>query len=146
MSRCINDVNAVIFPKSRCSGGHNGNTTFLLLSHKVHGRSTIMCLTNFMSFTSIIQNTFCRSCFTGINVSHNTNVTISFNRCCTSHVFPLPFKVSKSFVSISHTVCIFTFTDGITTIVISILQFAEQTLFHCFFTATTSGGNNPTNG
>ena len=79
VSRSINQVDFIsitcIFPTSCSSSRSNGNTTFLFLRHPVHCSSTIMYFSNFVSQTRIKQDTFRGCCFSGINVSHDTNIT-----------------------------------------------------------------------
>ena len=79
VSRSVNQVNFIsitcILPtRSRCCRC-NSNTTFLLLLHPVHSSSTIMYLTNFVSQSGIEQDTFRSCCFSGIDVSHDTDIT-----------------------------------------------------------------------
>jgi hypothetical protein len=72
----INDVDAVIIPGTGgCSGG-DGNTTLLLLLHPVHGSRTLMNLTDFVGHTGVVENTLSRSCFTGVNMSHDADITV----------------------------------------------------------------------
>ena len=79
VSRSINQVDFIsitcIFPTSCSSSRGDSNTTFLLLCHPVHCSSTIMYFSNFVSQTRIEQDTFRGSCFSGIDVSHDTNIT-----------------------------------------------------------------------
>ena len=79
VSRSINQVDFIritsIFPSCSCSSRCNSDTTFLLLSHPVHCSSTIMNLTYFVSQSGIEQDTFRSSSFSGIDVSHDTDIT-----------------------------------------------------------------------
>ena len=79
VTRSVDKVNLkrllIIVPVTRRSSRSNGYTTLLFLCHPVHGGCTIVHLTNFVGLTRIEKDTF-RSCgLTGINVSHDTDVT-----------------------------------------------------------------------
>ena len=65
-------------PIGRSSSRSDSNTTFLLLLHPVHCCSTVMNLTNFVSQSGIEQNTLRGCSLTGINVSHDTDVSVIF--------------------------------------------------------------------
>jgi hypothetical protein len=62
--------------RGRRSGG-NRNATLLLLLHPVHGRGTIMHFADFVRFAGVVQNAFSRRRFTGINVCHDAEVTVT---------------------------------------------------------------------
>ena len=87
VSRCVDDVNSVLYsfkrtcfrrPEASCSRGSNGYSSFLLLCHPVHSSRTVVCFTDFVVNTGVIQDTFCCSCFTGVNVSHYTDISCIF--------------------------------------------------------------------
>ena len=64
-----------VFPTRSSSSRGDSDTAFLLLFHPVHCSGTVVNFTYFMRKTRIKQYTFgCRS-FTGIDVSHNTDVS-----------------------------------------------------------------------
>ena len=58
----------------RC-GRRNGDTSFLLLFHPVHGSSTFVRITDLVVHACVIQDTFCKSSLTCIDMSHNTNIS-----------------------------------------------------------------------
>ena len=58
----------------RCSGG-NGDTAFLLLDHPVHGCATFMHFSDLVGFTRIEKDAFRSRGLTGIDVSHDTDIT-----------------------------------------------------------------------
>ena len=120
VARSINDVNAIAFPEAGRSSRGNCNTALLFLFHPVHRCSTIVCFTDFVVNTGVIQDTLGCCGFTRINVSHNTDVSIHFQFMCTSHcIFPilrLKFVMGESFVSFSHLMSILTFFNGRTLI------------------------------
>ena len=79
VSRSINQVDLVdlVVPVPLAGSGSWGDsdTALLLLGHPVHGSATIVYLANLVSFTCVEQDTL-RSCsLTGIDVSHDTDVT-----------------------------------------------------------------------
>ena len=102
MSRGVDDVDAVrlkLFGHTRPERGgrsrSNGNTTLLLLRHPVHGRSAIMHFTDFVVNTGVEQDTLGGRGLTGVDVSTDTDVTVTCNGCCTSHLIPLILGRSK---------------------------------------------------
>ena len=72
---------------SRCSRCYC-YTSLLLLLHPIHGRSTVVYLTQFMRYPGVKQNSLCSCCFSGIYMSHNANVTITLYRCFSRHIKP----------------------------------------------------------
>jgi hypothetical protein len=75
VTRGVDDVDTVIAPKTGGSSRGDGDTTLLLLLHPVHGCGTLMGLTYFVVNTGVEQNTLGSSGLTGIDVSHDTNVS-----------------------------------------------------------------------
>ena len=72
---CINDVDLAVFPVTCCRSGSDCNTTFLFLRHPVHLRSAIVSFTDLVDLTCVIQNTLCCRCLTGIDMSHDSDIT-----------------------------------------------------------------------
>lgn len=62
MSRCINDINPVIFPNACGSSRGDGNPPFLLLLHPIHGGSTFMYLPNLIALPCVIEHALCCCC------------------------------------------------------------------------------------
>ncbi|MNT28241.1 hypothetical protein D3C72_1639130 [compost metagenome] len=73
----------MIFPERHGRGRRDSDTTLLLLNHPVHGGVAIMNFSDFMTFTSVVKDSFGGGRFTGINVSHDADITselqISYN-------------------------------------------------------------------
>src|SRR5690625_5310665 len=79
----IDDIDAIFgaiashtTPKSCRGGRRNGNAALLFLLHPVHGCGAFVGFTNFVVNTRIKQYTIGGSCFYGINMCCNTNVTV----------------------------------------------------------------------
>ena len=87
VSGSVDNIDAVILPEAGGSSGGYGYTSFLLLLHPVHGRSAVMGFAHFTVYTCIEQDTLCGGCFTGVNVSHNTNISCHFKRYFSWHIF-----------------------------------------------------------
>lgn len=71
-----NNVNAVVIPRARGGSGRDGNTALLLLLHPIHGGSTFMHFTNLVRLSSVVQDAFRGGGLAGINVGHDTNVSV----------------------------------------------------------------------
>ena len=79
-------------PMACCRSGCDRDTTLLLLLHPVHCRRAFMRVADFVVYTGIVQDTLCQCCLTGINMSHDTDVSSSFQgvfSSCPSHEFLL---------------------------------------------------------
>ena len=85
--RSINDVDTISFPVGRRSSRRDSDTTFLFLGHPVHGSSAIMNFADFMNTAGVEKDTFCCRGFTGIDVSHDTNISRFFQRKFSTHDF-----------------------------------------------------------
>ncbi len=71
----VDYIDSRIFPEAGCSCGGNCNTSFLFLFHEVHNGCTLMSLADFMSFSGVEQYALRCSCLTGIDVSHDTDIS-----------------------------------------------------------------------
>ena len=67
-----------IVPVGRGSSRGDSDTTLLLLLHPVHRCSTVMYLTNLVSQAGIEQNTLRSRRLSGIDVSHDADVSVIF--------------------------------------------------------------------
>ena len=83
----INQVDLMIMPKTCSSSWCNCNSSFFFLFHPVHICSSVMSFSDFVFFTCIEKNSLTYSSFSGINVSHDTNVSNLVQRCCLCHFF-----------------------------------------------------------
>src|SRR5690554_4964758 len=123
-------------PLCCCSSRSDRNSTFLLLLHPVHLGSTFVSFSQLMNTTRIKEYTLRSSCFSGINVCHDSNITIFVQGELSRHFclsfldirnllvcFILPTIVSKCFVSFRHFVHFFTAFNRCTCIICSIKNF-----------------------
>mmetsp|Transcript_894 Transcript_894/g.2071 ORF Transcript_894/g.2071 Transcript_894/m.2071 type:complete len:552 (+) Transcript_894:661-2316(+) len=76
VTRGINDVDTVILPGASGSGGGNGNSTLLFLFHPIHGGSSFVDLTNLVRFSSVVKNSLGGGGLSGVDVGHDTDVTV----------------------------------------------------------------------
>ena len=78
MAGGIDDIDCIFpvlpFPRSLGSSRGDGDTTFLLLGHPVHGRSTVVNLTDFVGHAGIIQNTLGGRGLAGVNMGRDSNI------------------------------------------------------------------------
>ena len=95
VARGVDDVDAVILPVAGGRSGGDGDTTLLLLLHPVHGRGTVMGIADLIVYAGVIQDTLGRSGFTGIDVSHDADISRSFKRILSRHICS-PFKFPPS--------------------------------------------------
>ena len=93
MSGRIDDVDTELIklpihasPKACCRSRCNGDAAFLLLLHPIHGRSTVVNLSNFMGDAGVKKNAFGSGGLTGIDVGANSDIAIAVNRGFASHV------------------------------------------------------------
>ena len=79
VTRGVDDVEFVVvvvpIPEDGGSSGGDGDATFLLLNHPVHGSRTLMGLTQLVILARIKQDTLRRRSFACVDVGHNTDVS-----------------------------------------------------------------------
>ena len=105
--------------------------------HPVHGGSAIMHLTDFVSQTGIEEDTLRSSGLTGIDVSHDADVTSIFKMFVFSHcgkgftsMIELEAEVGEGAVSLSHLVHIFFTFESAALIVESVNDFSCEFVSH----------------
>ena len=80
----VDDVDAILvlgiagFPETGGSSRGNGYTSLLLLLHPVHGGGTVVNLTDLMVDSGIVKYALAGSCFTGVDMGHNANISGHF--------------------------------------------------------------------
>jgi hypothetical protein len=73
--RSVDDVNPVVSPETGRRSSRNRNAALPLLLHPIHRRRTFVNLTHLVRDPGIVENTFSCRRLTGINVSHDANVS-----------------------------------------------------------------------
>ena len=81
----INNIDPVTLPVGGGSGRGDGDPSLLLLHHPVHGSRTVVHLTDLPVDTGVEQDTFGGGGFTGVDVSHDTDVTGQVQRYISWH-------------------------------------------------------------
>src|SRR5438874_1032746 len=86
----VDDVDPVLGaeagPEGGGRGGGDGDAALLLLLHPVHRRGAFMHLADFVRLARVIEDTLGRRRLTGINVGHDADIPIMFERCRARHV------------------------------------------------------------
>src|SRR6201999_634665 len=86
VTRGVDDVDAVVFPETGGRSGRDRDAALLLLLHPIHGGHAIMDFADLMRATGVIEDAFRSRGFTGIDVSHDADVTVAFDRSgCVAH-------------------------------------------------------------
>ena len=76
-------------PEAGGSSGLDGDTTFLLLRHEVHGGGAVVGLADLVVLTGVEQNTLGSGGLAGINVGHDADIAdVVEVRNLFSHLFP----------------------------------------------------------
>ncbi len=95
MTGSINDIEAMIIPETGSSSGLNGDTTLLLLIHKICGGGSVVNLSHFVDFTSELQNPLGCCGLAGIYVGENTDVSVFGQVChCSEGLISVAFLAS----------------------------------------------------
>ena len=97
MARGIDDVDlelalgvvGLTAPEAGGSSGLDGDTTFLLLRHEVHGGGAVVGLADLVVLTGVEQNTLGSGGLAGIDVGHDADIAdVVEVRNLFSHLFP----------------------------------------------------------
>jgi hypothetical protein len=70
----VDDVDLVLVPEAGRRGGRDGDSTFLLLRHPVHGGCTVVHLTDLVGDARVVQDALGGGGLAGIDVSHDADV------------------------------------------------------------------------
>ena len=76
MTGRIDNVDTVVLPGASGGSRRDGNSTLLLLLHPVHGRTSLVDLTDLVRLSGVEQDTFRRGGLSGVNVRHDSDVTV----------------------------------------------------------------------
>ena len=74
VTRGVDDLDDVVAPEAGGSCGGNGYAALLLLSHPVHGGSTVVDLTDLVSLAGVVEDALGGSGLAGIDVGHDADV------------------------------------------------------------------------
>ena len=127
-----------IGPEGGGAGGGDGDTTLLLLLHPVHRSGTLVHLTDLVDQSGVVEDTLRGGSLTGIDVSHDTDITCEFQVIFCSHCdFFLTYigcglqtEVSEGTVSLSHAVDVLLTLEGSTLLIVSIHDLSSKLLCH----------------
>ena len=75
MAGRVDNVDAMTFPDAGGCRRGNGDTAFLFLNHVVHGGGAVVYFADAMYFTCKIKHAFGCRCFTGVDVSHDADIS-----------------------------------------------------------------------
>src|SRR5574341_285151 len=78
MAGSVDDIDAFVPPEARRRRRGDGDAALLLLHHPVHDRGAVMHFTDLIGNTGIVKDALGRRRFTGVDVSHNPDVTSIF--------------------------------------------------------------------
>ncbi|MCY1172989.1 hypothetical protein D9M73_131380 [compost metagenome] len=89
----VDDVDQVLFalafagaPLARRSSRRDRDPALLLLLHPVHRRGAFMHFADLVGLAGVIKNTLGRRRLAGVDVRHDTDVAIAFERMAAGHV------------------------------------------------------------
>ena len=95
----------------------------------------------------VVKDNLGRRRFTGVNMSHDTDIAVSVDGRCAGHcgvpdlyasmIIRLPAIVRKRLVGVRHAMGVFTLFDGGAAILGSVLKFAAKTVCHRVFVTVT---------
>ena len=130
-------------PEAGGSSRLDGDTTFLLLRHEVHGGGAVVGLADLVVLTGVEQNTLGSGGLAGIDVGHDADIAdVVEVRNLFSHRFSLAFLgglrlpavVSEGLVGLSHLVGVLATLDGSAETVGGIEDLVGETLGHGLLT------------
>ena len=75
MAGSVDYIDAVSLPEAGRSGGGNCDTSLLLLLHPVHSSGAVVRFAELMGDTRLEKNSLGSGSFTGIDMSHNTDIS-----------------------------------------------------------------------
>ena len=79
MPRCVDNVQALVFPKTGRRSRGDRNPPLLLLLHPIHGSSTVMDFANLVAFACVIENALSCRRFPSVNMRHDPEVAVVLN-------------------------------------------------------------------
>ena len=76
-------------PETGRGGGGDGDAPLLLLLHPVHRGRALVHFTDLVVLAGVVEDPLGRSRLPGINVGHDADVPVQFERRCTRHTIPV---------------------------------------------------------
>ena len=126
MSRGIDKVDlvklVVVVPECGGCSRRDGDASLLLLHHPVHRCAAFVNFADLVSLTRIEKYTLRRGRLTGIDVSHDTDITGVMQISCCHLTYPpqLKSEVCKCLVGLGHAVHLLLAFEGCTLLVVGI--------------------------
>ncbi len=81
----VDDVQTLAVPRGRGGGRRDRDAPLLLLLHPVHGRGAVVDFADLMGLAGIVEDTLGRRRLPGIDVRHDAEIAIIFDRVTTGH-------------------------------------------------------------
>src|SRR5881396_1535501 len=88
MARCIDDVDAMLAPEGRRGCRGDRDAALLLLDHPVHGGSPVVHLADLMGAAGVVEDALGSRRLTGIDVSHDADISRLLQGYLTCHLNP----------------------------------------------------------
>ena len=127
MAGRVDDVEALAVPICRGRGGSDRDASLLLLLHPIHCGGAVMDFAHLMRFAGVIENPLRRRRFARIDMGHDAEVPVIFDRMAAGHdTFPsgealslslLPTIMRKRAVCFRHAMRVFPLLDRITAVI-----------------------------
>src|SRR5690606_24996121 len=179
VARGVDDVQPMLgaiafvgLPETGRRRGCDGDAAFLFLFHPVHRRGAVVDFADLVGLAGVVENTLGRGGLAGVDVRHDTEIAIAFERMAACHdlflgfwgrllgrpryrKFPcdfetreasrrrLPAIVAESAVRFGHAVRVFALLHRVAAVVRRVEQFARQTRGHRGFAAVARRGDQP---
>jgi hypothetical protein len=74
VTRGIDNIDPMAFPKTGGGSRSDGNSTLLLLIHPIHGGFPIVDLPHFLGDPGVKEDPLSGGGFTGVNMGHDANI------------------------------------------------------------------------
>ncbi len=81
----VDDVQALAVPEGGRRGGRDGDAALLLLLHPVHRRGAFMHFADLVGLAGVIEDAFGRRRLAGVDVGHDAEITVVFDRMTARH-------------------------------------------------------------
>ena len=78
VARGVDDLDDVIAPEARGGSGRNGYAALLLLDHPVHGRRSVVHLTDLVGLARVVEDALGSGGLTSVNMGHDADIAQVF--------------------------------------------------------------------